>query len=300
MNLAELQSLNNDELYKLGKELGVFENGNMPHRREMMNKVLSNLSEKNGNLKASGILSILNDGYGFLRQSGASASNSDVYVSQSQIRRFSLRTGDEVSGQVRPPKDGERYFGLVRVEEVNNSEPDRSRRRRHFESLTAIHPTRQIKLETGKDLVSTRLIDMLSPIGRGQRGLIVSPPKAGKTTLLKQIADGIAANAPDIQIMVALIGERPEEVTDVTRSVNGEVYSSTFDEPVEDHTRVAEMVLERSKRLVESGKDVVILLDSITRLTRAYNLAVPSSGRTLSGGMDPVALYPPKKFFGGA
>ena len=300
MNLSELQSLNNDELYKLGKELGVFENGNMPHRREMMNKVLANLSEKNGNLKATGILSILNDGYGFLRQSGGTASNSDVYVSQSQIRRFSLRTGDEVSGQVRPPKDGERYFGLVRVEEVNNSEPDRSRRRRHFESLTAIHPTRQIKLETGKDLVSTRLIDMLAPIGRGQRGLIVSPPKAGKTTLLKQIADGIAANAPDIQIMVALIGERPEEVTDVTRSVNGEVYSSTFDEPVEDHTRVAEMVLERSKRLVESGRDVVILLDSITRLTRAYNLAVPSSGRTLSGGMDPVALYPPKKFFGAA
>ena len=301
MNLAELQSLNNDELYKLGKELGVFENGNMPHRREMMNRVLSNLSEKNGNLKATGILSILNDGYGFLRQSGgSSASNSDVYVSQSQIRRFSLRTGDEVMGQVRPPKDGERYFGLVRVEEVNSSEPDRSRRRRHFESLTAIHPTRQIKLETSKDLVSTRLIDMLSPIGRGQRGLIVSPPKAGKTTLLKQIADGIAATAPDIQIMVALIGERPEEVTDVTRSVDGEVYSSTFDEPVEDHCRVAEMVLERSKRLVESGKDVVILLDSITRLTRAYNLAVPSSGRTLSGGMDPVALYPPKKFFGAA
>ena len=300
MNLAELQSLNNEELYKLGKELGVFENGNMPHRREMMSRVLSNLSEKNGNLKATGILSILNDGYGFLRQSGGVASNSDVYVSQSQIRRFSLRTGDEVSGQVRPPKDGERYFGLVRVEEVNNSEPDRSRRRRHFESLTAIHPTRQIKLETRKDLVSTRLIDMLSPIGRGQRGLIVSPPKAGKTTLLKQIADGIAANASDIQIMVALIGERPEEVTDVTRSVDGEVYSSTFDEPVEDHCRVAEMVLERSKRLVESGRDVVILLDSITRLTRAYNLAVPSSGRTLSGGMDPVALYPPKKFFGAA
>ena len=301
MNLAELQSLNNEELFKLGQELGVFENGNQPHRREMMNKVLANLSEKNGNLKATGILSILNDGYGFLRQSGgSSASNSDVYVSQSQIRRFSLRTGDEVMGQVRPPKDGERYFGLVRVEQVNDREPDRSRRRRHFESLTAIHPTQRIQLETRKDLVSTRLIDMLSPIGRGQRGLIVSPPKAGKTTLLKQIADGIAANAPDMQIMVALIGERPEEVTDVTRSVDGEVYSSTFDEPVEDHCRVAEMVLERSKRLVESGKDVVILLDSITRLTRAYNLAVPSSGRTLSGGMDPVALYPPKKFFGAA
>ena len=292
MNLAELQSLNNEDLYKLGKELGVFENGNMPHRREMMNKVLANLSEKNGNLKAGGILSILNDGYGFLRQSGASASNSDVYVSQSQIRRFSLRTGDEVHGQVRPPKDGERYFGLVRVEQVNGSEPDRSRRRKLFESLTAIHPTRQIALETRKDLVSTRLIDMLAPIGRGQRGLIVSPPKAGKTTLLKQIADGIAANAPDMHIMVALIGERPEEVTDVTRSVDGEVYSSTFDEPVEDHCRVAEMVLERSKRLVEGGKDVVILLDSITRLTRAYNLAVPSSGRTLSGGMGPGRALP--------
>ena len=301
MNLSELQGLNNEELFKLGQELGVFENGNMPHRREMMKKVLANLSEKNGNLKATGILSILNDGYGFLRQNGgASSSSGDVYVSQSQIRRFGLRTGDQVAGQVRPPKDGERYFGLVRVEEVNSGEPDRQRRRRHFESLTAIHPTRQIKLETRKDVVSTRLIDMLSPIGRGQRGLIVSPPKAGKTTLLKQIADGISANAPDIQIMVALIGERPEEVTDVTRSVKGEVYSSTFDEPVEDHCRVAEMVLERSKRLVESGRDVVILLDSITRLTRAYNLAVPSSGRTLSGGMDPVALYPPKKFFGAA
>ena len=300
MNLAELQSLDNEELFKLGKELGVIENGNMPQRRDMMSKVLSNLSEKNGNLKASGILSILNDGYGFLRQSSGSASNSDVYVSQSQIRRFSLRTGDEVTGQVRPPKDGERYFGLVRVEEVNNIEPDRSRKRRHFESLTAIHPEQQIKLETRSDFISTRLIDMLAPIGRGQRGLIVSPPKAGKTTLLKEIAHGIAANAPDILIMVALIGERPEEVTDVTRSVEGEVYSSTFDEPVEDHCRVAEIVLERAKRLVESGKDVVILLDSITRLTRAYNLAVPSSGRTLSGGMDPVALYPPKKFFGAA
>ena len=300
MNLSELQSLNNEDLFKLAQELGVLENGNMPHRREMMSKVLANLSGKNGNLKANGILSILNDGYGFLRQSNGNASSGDVYVSQSQIRRFSLRTGDEVTGQVRPPKDGERYFGLVRVEEVNNGEPDRSRRRRHFESLTAIFPTRQIKLETDREIVATRLMDMLAPIGRGQRGLIVSPPKAGKTTLLKQIAHGIAANAPDIQIMVALIGERPEEVTDVTRSVEGEVYSSTFDEPVEDHCRVAEMVLERAKRLVESGRDVAVLLDSLTRLTRAYNLAVPSSGRTLSGGMDPVALYPPKRFFGAA
>ena len=301
MNLSELQNLNNEELFKLAQELGVLDNGSMPRRQEMMSRVLANMSDKNGSLKASGILNILNDGYGFLRQTGDSVgSNNDVYVSQSQIRRFSLRTGDHVSGQVRPPKDGERYFGLVRVEEVNETIPDRTRRRRHFESLTAIFPTQQIALETGKNIVSTRLIDMLSPVGRGQRGLIVAPPKAGKTTLLKQIADGITANAPDITIMVALIGERPEEVTDVNRSVKGEVYSSTFDEPVEDHCRVAEMVLERAKRLVESGRDVVILLDSITRLTRAYNLAVPSSGRTLSGGMDPVALYPPKRFFGAA
>ena len=301
MNLSELQNLNNEELFKLAQELGVLDNGSMPRRQEMMSRVLANMSDKNGSLKASGILNILNDGYGFLRQTGDSVgSNNDVYVSQSQIRRFSLRTGDHVSGQVRPPKDGERYFGLVRVEEVNETVPDRTRRRRHFESLTAIFPTQQIALETGKNIVSTRLIDMLSPVGRGQRGLIVAPPKAGKTTLLKQIADGITANAPDITIMVALIGERPEEVTDVNRSVKGEVYSSTFDEPVEDHCRVAEMVLERAKRLVESGRDVVILLDSITRLTRAYNLAVPSSGRTLSGGMDPVALYPPKRFFGAA
>ena len=301
MNLSELQSLNNEELFKLARELGVMDNGSMPRRQEMMSRVLANMSEKNGSLKASGILNILNDGYGFLRQTGDSVgSNNDVYVSQSQIRRFGLRTGDHVSGQVRPPKDGERYFGLVRVEEVNETVPDRTRRRRNFESLTAIFPTQQIPLETAKGLVATRLIDMLSPVGRGQRGLIVAPPKAGKTTLLKQIADGITANAPDITIMVALIGERPEEVTDVTRSIKGEVYSSTFDEPVEDHCRVAEMVLERAKRLVESGRDVVILLDSITRLTRAYNLAVPSSGRTLSGGMDPVALYPPKRFFGAA
>ena len=299
MNLSELQNLNNDELFKLAQELGVIENGSMPRRHEMMSKVLANMSEKNGSLKAGGILSILGEGYGFLRQASGSASG-DVYVSQSQIRRFGLRNGDQVSGQVRPPKDGERYFGMVRVEEVNEATPDRSRRRRNFESLTAVFPTEQIKLETTKGLVATRLIDMLSPVGRGQRGLIVAPPKAGKTTLLKQIADGITANAPDITIMVALIGERPEEVTDVTRSVKGEVFSSTFDEPVEDHCRVAEMVLERAKRLVESGRDVVILLDSITRLTRAYNLAVPSSGRTLSGGMDPVALYPPKRFFGAA
>ena len=256
--------------------------------------------EQNGNLLAGGILAITGEGYGFLRTNGTQAGTGDVYVSQSQIRRFSLRTGDEVSGQVRPPKDGERYFGLVRVEAVNGIDPDAARERPHFEKLTPIFPTDQIILETTSQNLSTRLIDLVSPVGRGQRGLIVSPPKAGKTTFLKHIANGITANSPEIRLMVALIGERPEEVTDMERSVKGEVYSSTFDEPVEDHSRVAELVLERAKRLVEAGEDVVILLDSLTRLTRAYNLAVPTSGRTLSGGIDPVALYPPKRFFGAA
>lgn len=300
MNLAEIQNLNNEQLGELAKEMGVIENGAAPRRQELMNKVLNSIADENGNLQASGILSMVSDGYGFLRQSNGHPGSGDVYVSQSQIRRFGLRTGDEVSGQVRPPKDGERYFGLVRVEGVNGLDPEASRNRPHFEHLTAVFPTEQIKLETGPKNLSTRLMDLIAPVGRGQRGLIVSPPKAGKTTLLKEIAGGISVNAPDIKIMVALIGERPEEVTDVRRSIDGEVYSSTFDEPVEDHCRVAELVLERAKRLVEGGADVVILLDSLTRLTRAYNLAVPSSGRTLSGGMDPVALYPPKKFFGAA
>lgn len=300
MDLTELQSKNNEEMLALAVEMGIVENGSTPKRHEMMSKILHALTEQNGHIIASGILSIVADGYGFLRQSGNQGGSGDVYVSQSQIRRFGLRTGDMISGQVRPPKDGERYFGLVRVEGVNGVDPEAARNRPAFENLTPIFPTRQIILETISSNFSTRLIDMLAPVGRGQRGLIVSPPKAGKTTLLKDIANGITANAPDIQLMVALIGERPEEVTDMRRSIQGEVYSSTFDEPVEDHTRVAELVLERAKRLVEGNQDVVILLDSITRLTRAYNLAVPSSGRTLSGGMDPIALYPPKRFFGAA
>ncbi|MCH7744889.1 MAG: transcription termination factor Rho [Chloroflexi bacterium] len=300
MDLAEIQGKNNEEMLALAVEMGLTENGATPKRHEMMSKILQALIEKNGHIIASGILSIVADGYGFLRQSGNQGGSGDVYVSQSQIRRFGLRTGDMVSGQVRPPKDGERYFGLVRVEGVNGVDPEAARNRPAFENLTPIFPTKQLILETVSSNFSTRLIDMLAPVGRGQRGLIVSPPKAGKTTLLKDIANGITANAPDIQLMVALIGERPEEVTDMRRSIQGEVYSSTFDEPVEDHTRVAELVLERAKRLVEGNQDVVILLDSITRLTRAYNLAVPSSGRTLSGGMDPIALYPPKRFFGAA
>ena len=300
MRLAELQEKNDDELLDFAVEEGVVEEGASPRRMDILRKMFKAYSEKDETVDASGILSILNEGYGFLRQNGDQRGAGDVYVSQSQIRRFSLRPGDYVVGNVRPPKDGERYFGLVKVGEVNHSDPDSSKKRAQFEKLTPIFPEELIVMETDPKQLSTRLIDIMSPVGRGQRGLIVSPPKAGKTTLLKELANGITENAPDIHIMVALIGERPEAVTDMKRSIKGDVYSSTFDEPVEDHCRVAELVLERSKRLVESGEDVVILLDSITRLTRAYNLAVPSSGRTLSGGMDPIALYPPKKFFGAA
>ena len=300
MKLAELQEKNDEELLDFAVEEGVVEDGATPRRMDILRRMFKAYSEKDETVDADGILSILNEGYGFLRQNSDERGSGDVYVSQSQIRRFSLRPGDYVVGNVRPPKDGERYFGLVKVGQVNETEPDSSKKRVKFEKLTPIFPEELIVMETEPNQLSTRLIDMMSPVGRGQRGLIVSPPKAGKTTLLKELANGIAANAPDIHIMVALIGERPEEVTDMKRSIKGEVYASTFDEPVEDHCRVAELVLERSKRLVESGEDVVILLDSITRLTRAYNLAVPSSGRTLSGGMDPIALYPPKKFFGAA
>lgn len=300
INIEDLQSKTNEELLEIASQMGLLENESMPKRRDLLMIVLRAHAENNGHILASGVLSITAEGFGFLKAKGTISGLGDVYVSQSQIRRFSLRTGDEVYGQVRTPKDGERYFGLVRVEEVNGTDPDAARTRPHFEQLTPIFPEDQIRLETDRSVLPTRLMDMVSPVGRGQRGLIVSPPKAGKTTLLKQIASGITANAPEIHLMVALIGERPEEVTDMMRSVKGEVFSSTFDEPVEEHTRVAEMVLERAKRLVEAGRDVVVLLDSLTRLTRAYNLAVPSSGRTMSGGIDPVALYPPRRFFGAA
>jgi len=301
--LTELEDKTKEELIDLVQQMGL-ENGtpvaSLP-REELIKKLLQSHAEQKGMLLASGILEIMNDGYGFLRQNGMlKPAQKDVYVSQSQIRRFGLRTGDLVTGQVRPPKEAERYYGLVRVEAVNSTDPEVARNRPHFENLTPVFPDRQIHLETVASNLSTRLIDLIAPIGRGQRGLIVSPPKAGKTTLLKEIANGITTNYGDIHLIVALIGERPEEVTDVKRSVAGEVFSSNFDEPVEDHCRVAELALERAKRLVEGGKDVAILLDSITRMTRAYNLAVPTSGRTLSGGIDPVALYPPKKFFGAA
>ncbi len=269
-------------------------------REEILHRVLQELSDQQVGLMAGGILDITQEGFVFLRQSALRPGLGDVYVSQSQIRRFSLRTGDFVTGLVRPPKNGERYFGLIKVERVNDMDPDQARSRPFFDTLTPIFPNQQIVLETGPSNLTTRMIDLFAPIGRGQRGLIVSPPKAGKTTVLKHIANGTTTNAPDIHLMVVLIGERPEEVTDMRRSVKGEVFSSTFDESVEDQCRVAELSLERAKRLVEGGRHVMILLDSITRLTRAYNLAAPTSGRTLSGGIDPVALYPPKRFFGAA
>ncbi|MFH0864259.1 MAG: transcription termination factor Rho [Candidatus Gottesmanbacteria bacterium] len=246
-----------------------------------------------------GILDIQQEGHGFLRPKFIPG-DSDIYISQSQIRKFSLRPGDMVGGQARPPKDNERYYGLLKVEKVNGEEAEKSLNRPKFDDLTAIYPIEKIKLESGKLPLSTRIIDLLSPIGKGQRGLVVSPPKAGKTTILKEIANGITSNDKGIHLMAALIGERPEEVTDIQRNIKGEVIASNFDEPPEHQTRVAEIALDRAKRLVEMGKDVVILLDSITRLARAYNLTMPSSGRTLSGGFDPTALYPAKKFLGAA
>ena len=300
MEYSEIQSKSKEELIKIAEELNLLKDGNSQKKSELINSIYSSYADKNGSNTTSGMLSILNDGYGFMRTNGMSPSSTDVYVSQSQIRKFSLRTGDYVSGKTRPPKDGERYFGLIKVETVNNIDPEKAKSRTKFESLTAIFPTKQIKIETTPNELTSRIIDLIAPIGKGQRGLIVAPPKAGKTTVLQNIAAGISANSPEIQILVALIGERPEEVTEMRRAVKGEVYSSTFDEPVEDHCKVAELCLERAKRLVENGEDVVVLLDSLTRLTRAYNLSVPSTGRTLSGGIDPNALYPPKKFFGAA
>ena len=247
-----------------------------------------------------GCLEVLPDGYGFLRVSNYLPSPEDVYISQIQIRRFGLLTGDTVSAQVRPPKDGERYFSLLRIESINQQSPIGIKQRTHFSNLTPIYPDERFKLEIGPKPISTRIMDMMVPIGKGQRGLIVSPPKAGKTSIMKEIANAVTKNHPEVLIKVLLIDERPEEVTDMERSVNGEVIYSTFDEPPEQHVRVSELVLESSKRLVECGHDVLILLDSITRLARAYNLVVPPSGRTLSGGLDPSSLHKPKRFFGGA
>jgi len=299
MNISQLENKNKDELVELAKEMGISSYAGLK-KQDIIMRLLQAHTEQQGNLFCSGILEIMSDGYGFLRQSTFLPSSTDVYVSQSQIRRFGLRTGDMVVGQGRLPKNGERYYGLLRVEAINDINPELAKNRPRFSSLTPTFPDKLINLETSPRDLSTRLMNLVAPIGRGQRGLIVSPPKAGKTILLKAIANAATINYNDIHLMVCLIGERPEEVTDMKRSIKGDVISATFDEPVETHTRVAELALERAKRLVESGKDVLILLDGITRLTRSYNLAVPPSGRTLSGGVDPAALYPPKHFFGAA
>ena len=269
-------------------------------KQELIFRLLQAETERQGNIFSAGVLEIVEEGFGFLRRGRFMPGGMDVYVSQTQIRRFGLRTGDMVSGQVRPPKDNEKFFGLLRVEAVNGMDPEAAKHRPNFDSLTPIFPRQMFNLETDPANITGRLINLLAPIGRGQRGLIVAPPKAGKTLLLKTIANSILANYSDVQLMIALIGERPEEVTDMRRSVKAEVYSSTFDEEPEAHVHVAEIVAERAKRLVEGGRDVVVLLDSITRLTRAYNLAVASSGRTLSGGLDPAAITPPRRFIGAA
>jgi transcription termination factor Rho len=299
VNINELKSKNFNQLVQIGAELGV-DGAKQMRQDDLVERILQGQVERSGQVYVMGILDIVDDGYGFLRRRGLMPSPDDVYVSSSQVRRFGLRAGDRVAGVIRQPKDGEKYWGLVRVESVNGVDPEAAKRRPYFDALTPVHPFELINLETDPKNLSQRLINLVNPLGKGQRALIVSPPKAGKTMLLKQIANGITANYPEILLMVALIGERPEEVTDMRRSVKGEVISSTFDEPTENHTHAAEMALEIAKRQVETGRDVVILLDSITRLARAYNLALPPSGRTLSGGIDPIALYPPKRFFGAA
>ncbi len=299
VNISDLEQWPREQLIEFADEMVVDNAAALP-KQELIFRVLQRQAERNGTIYSGGVLTIVDDGFGFLRGERLLPGANDVYVSQSQIRRFGLRSGDYVTGQVRQPKESEKYYGLLRVDTVNGMDPEDAKRRPDFESLTPIFPNKMLRLETTQAEVSQRMVDMFAPVGRGQRGLIVSPPKAGKTMLLKSMAHGIAQNYPDIHLMILLIGERPEEVTDMKRSVRGEVIASTFDEPVEDHTRVTEAALERAKRLVEGGVDVVILMDSITRLSRAYNTAMPTSGRTLSGGMDPIALYPPKRFFGSA
>jgi len=300
VQFADLDAKALSELRELAKELGI-SGYSVLKKHELINRLLQVQSEQQGALYRTGLLEIIDDGYGFLRlhKFWHPGSPEDVYVAPTQIRRLDLRTGDVISGQVRPPKEGEKYYGLLRVESVNGLDPETARGRPRFEDLTAIFPNELLNLETVPSNITGRLINLISPIGRGQRGLVVAPPKAGKTILLQNIAIAVMTNYPDVHVMVVLIGERPEEVTDWERKVAGaEVVASTFDEMPENQTRVAELALDRAKRLVECGKDVLMLVDSITRLTRAYNQAIPPSGRTLSGGIDPAAIYPPKRFFG--
>ncbi len=301
MNLVELKEKRISELLDLAKKLQV-EGASGMRKQELIFAILQAQTEKNGFIYGEGVLEILPDGFGFLRSSDYSylPGPDDIYVSPSQIRRFNLRTGDTVSGQIRPPKDSERYFALLKVEAVNYEDPEVARDKILFDNLTPLYPQERIKLETTHDQVSMRIMDMLCPIGKGQRGLIVAAPRTGKTILLQNIANSITQNHKEIILIVLLIDERPEEVTDMMRSVDAEVISSTFDEPAQRHVQVADMVLEKAKRLVEHKKDVVILLDSITRLARAHNTVVPPSGKILSGGVDANALQRPKRFFGAA
>ena len=301
MTIAELKEKNITELTKIARSLDLPGASGL-RKQDLIFKILQAQSEKEGHIFAEGVLEILPDGYGFLRSPDYNylPGPDDIYVSPSQIRKFDLKTGDTISGQVRPPHEGEKYFALVKIEAVNFESPDEARNKILFDNLTPLYPQERLKLETARENVSARVMDLLTPVGKGQRGLIVSPPRAGKTMLLQNVANSITTNHPEVVLIVLLIDERPEEVTDMQRSVKGEVISSTFDEPAARHVQVAEMVIEKAKRLVEHKRDVVILLDSITRLARAYNTIVPPSGKVLSGGVDSNALQRPKRFFGSA
>jgi transcription termination factor Rho len=304
MNLTALKAMPAHELVKMAESMGL-ENLARSRKQDIIFSILQAHARQGENIFGDGVLEILQDGFGFLRSADGSylAGPDDIYISPNQVRRFNLRTGDTISGLIRPPKDGERYFALLKVGEINFDSPDSSRTKVLFENLTPFHPTKRLKLQRGNgstEDLTARMIDLVAPIGKGQRGLIVSPPKAGKTMLLQNIATAITANHPEVYLIVLLIDERPEEVTEMQRTVKGEVVSSTFDEPAARHVQVAEMVIEKAKRLVEHKKDVVILLDSITRLARAYNTVVPSSGKVLTGGVDANALQRPKRFFGAA
>ncbi|MEN2767268.1 transcription termination factor Rho [Ornithinibacillus xuwenensis] len=302
LTLSKLEELTLKEIYALAREYKVSYYAKLT-KKELIFSILKAQAEKDGFLFMDGVLEIIpSEGFGFLRPINYSASAEDIYISASQIRRFDLRNGDKVSGKVRPPKENERYYGLLHVDAVNGEDPDSSKERVHFPALTALYPDRIMKLETKSNKLSTRIMDFMAPVGFGQRGLIVAPPKAGKTMLLKEIANSISINHPEAKLIILLVDERPEEVTDIERSVHPDVdvVSSTFDEVPENHIKVSELVLERAMRLVEHKRDVIVLMDSITRLARAYNLVIPPSGRTLSGGIDPAAFHRPKRFFGAA
>ncbi|HLS20079.1 MAG TPA: transcription termination factor Rho [Bacillota bacterium] len=302
LTISHLEELTLKEMYQLAKEYKVSYYAKLT-KKELIFAILKARAEKDGYLFMDGILEIIpSEGFGFLRPINYSPSAEDIYISASQIRRFDLRNGDKVSGKVRPPKENERYYGLLQIDAVNDEDPETSKERVHFPALTALYPDKFMKLEHEKHKLSTRIIDLMTPVGFGQRGLIVSPPKAGKTMMLKEIANSISKNHPEAKLIILLIDERPEEVTDIERSVSPDVdvVSSTFDEVPESHIKVSELVLERAMRLVEHKRDVIVLMDSITRLTRAYNLVIPPSGRTLSGGIDPAAFHRPKRFFGAA